>query len=89
MLQTPPNQPPKKAKDKPEWSGVYSLDCIRLFDGSVSIRIDDEEIVILPPKELVTADDLERALRRVAMEIDDIWLESFDPPPPKRGGPDW
>lgn len=74
---------------KPEWSAVYDFSCCRLFDGSVSVRIDDEEVALFPPKREVSLDVLERELRKICVAIDTVWIETSDPPEELGGDPDW
>lgn len=55
--------------------GVYSLDCCRLHDGTISVRIDDQEVVLIPVKRDCTSDVLERAIRKICAQVDAIWQD--------------
>lgn len=56
--------------------GVYGIEAVKLFDGKISVRIDNEEVHLLPSKLDCTVEDIDRMVRAVAKRIDKIWPES-------------
>ena len=50
-----------------------------MFDNRISIRIDDEEVAVLPPKLECSVEDLERALLKVCMAVDAVWSDVDGP----------
>lgn len=42
-----------------------TIECIRLTDNSLSVRIEGNEVSILPPRNKCTYQDLEAAMREI------------------------
>jgi hypothetical protein len=56
-----------------------TIPCSRMFDGKVSIRIQDREVYILPVKEEITLGDLQKALVKVVKVVtgEEVGLASW------------
>lgn len=48
-----------------------SVTCCRIFDGRLSVRYNDVEVLLLPNRLLMTPEDVERAIMAVVLANDD------------------
>ncbi len=52
------------------------VDCVKLIDGKLSVRVDGSEVYVLPPRGVCSAEDIGNAVRKVVqmlMEEDEGW----------------
>ena len=54
------------------------VDCCVLFDQKVSVRVDGEEVDILPTRYNIALSDLERSIQKVANAVAEIVSDSID-----------
>ena len=58
---------------------VLIVTCVRLSDGKISVRVDEEEVTILPQKSECSFSDIESAMQKMVAEVVDAISDEFEP----------